>query len=69
MDEHPEGPAAGNRGEAAWKEATARVAERNTQTRKVAKQRREAYERGQAELRRAEERRGMSELLRRHREG
>ncbi len=69
MDEHPVGPAAGKRGEAAWKEATARVAERNTQARRVAKQRREAYERGQAESRQAEERRGMSELLRRHREG
>lgn len=67
MSEQPVGPDAAKRGEAAWKEATARVAERNRQARKTGKQEREARERDQAESRRAEERRGMSELLRRHR--
>jgi hypothetical protein len=52
------------RGEAAWKEAKERIAERNEKARKEGKQRREAYERQQAEARRTVERRQMAELLR-----
>lgn len=68
MNEQPAGRDARKRGENAWKEATARVAERNRQARRLGKERREAYERGRAESRKAEERRGMDELLRKHRD-
>jgi hypothetical protein len=51
------------RGEAAWKEAKERVAERNAKARKAGKQQREAYEREQAEARRRAESRQMAELL------
>jgi hypothetical protein len=54
--------ATGKRGEAAWKEARERVAERNAKARKLGKQRREAYERGRDEARRAAERRQMAEF-------
>jgi hypothetical protein len=65
-DEHQDGPAA-KRGEAAWKEAKERVAERNQQARKAGKQRREAYERGQDDARRAAEGRRNARLLARRR--
>jgi hypothetical protein len=55
------------RGEAAWKAAKERVAERNEQARKSGKQRREAFERQRAEARAAAERRQMAELLGRRR--
>jgi hypothetical protein len=51
------------RGEAAWKEAKERVAERNMKARKAGKQRREAEERRQAEARQAAEQRRMAALL------
>jgi len=51
------------RGEAAWKEAKDRIAERNAQARKAGKQRREAHERQQAEARHLAEQRRMAELL------
>jgi hypothetical protein len=55
------------RGEAAWKAAKERVAERNEQVRKSGKQRREAFEREKAQARAASERRQMAELVVRHR--
>jgi hypothetical protein len=61
--EHREDGAVAKRGEAKWKEAKERVAERNSQARKAGKQRREAYERQRAEVRRVAERRQMAELL------
>ncbi len=67
MSEQPVGPESARRGEAARKEFTDRVAERNRQARALGKQQREARERAQAELRQAEERRGAAELRRRHR--
>lgn len=51
------------RGEAAWKAAKKRVAERNEQARKTGKQRRGALERQRAQARAASERRQMAELL------
>jgi hypothetical protein len=51
------------RGEAAWKAAKKRVAERNEQARKSGKQRRGALERQRAAVRAASERRQMVELL------
>jgi hypothetical protein len=60
------GPKGGQRGEPAWKDAKAQVAERNKQARRAAKQRREAHERRQADARHEEERRATAELLRRH---
>jgi hypothetical protein len=51
------------RGEAAWKEAKERVAERNVQARKAGKQRRESYERERAEALRAAEERRRAELI------
>jgi hypothetical protein len=62
--DHQEKQAPSKRGEAAWKEAKERIAERNDRARKEGKQRREAYERQQAEARRTVERRQMAELLR-----
>ncbi len=67
MNEQPAGRDVRKRGEDAWKEATARVAERNRQARRVGKEQRKAYERDQAESRQAAERRGMDEFLRKHR--
>jgi hypothetical protein len=51
------------RGEAAWKAAKERVAERNAQARKAGKQRREVYERQRAEARRQAERREIAAVL------
>ncbi|MFN2615709.1 MAG: hypothetical protein ABR581_01150 [Thermoleophilaceae bacterium] len=59
QDEQP----AGKRGDAAWKETKARIAERNDNARKAGKQRREAHERERQEARQAAERRRMVELL------
>ena len=54
------------RGEAAWKEAKERVAERNVQARKAAKQRREASDRQRDEARRVAEQKRMAQVLARH---
>jgi hypothetical protein len=64
--EHEEGESSA-RGEAAWKEARERIAERNHAARKAGKQRREAYERQREEARRAAERERHSILLARRR--
>jgi hypothetical protein len=66
MSEQPEEPQRATRGEAAWKEAKARIAARNDKVRREGKQRREAYERAREDSRRAEERRGVADLLRKH---
>lgn len=63
MTEQEGSPQSPHRAKRAWETATAEVAERNKQARRVGKQRREAHERRQADLRNAEERRAMSELL------
>ena len=63
---HQEERTSAPRGEAAWKAAKKRVAERNEQARKSGKQRRGAFERQRAEARAASERRQMAELLARH---
>jgi hypothetical protein len=55
--------AGSTRGEAAWKEAKERVAERNVQARKAGKQRRESYERQRAGALRAAEGRRMAKLV------
>ena len=52
-------------GEAAWKEARTRVAERNDQARKAGRERREAYERARQEARRAAESRRREEHIKR----
>jgi hypothetical protein len=59
----PEDGRSSARGEAAWKEARERVAERNHAARKAGKRRREAYERQREEARRAAERQRHSDLL------
>ena len=57
-------PARGSaRGEAAWKEARERVAERNAKTRKAGREQRESYERDKAMARQATERRQLAELI------
>jgi len=63
--EKPENPPAAKRGEAAWKEARDRIAERNDATRKAGKKQREEYERGQQESRRAADARRRAALLKR----
>jgi hypothetical protein len=50
------------RGEAAWKEAREKVAERNDQARKAGKERRQAYEHQKADARRAAERIQMQQM-------
>ena len=61
MSDQAEKPA--KRGEAAWKEAKERVAERNAQARKAGKQQRQDYERQKAETRQKAERREMAQVL------
>ena len=61
------GEGSAKRGEAAWKAARERVAERNDQARKAGKQRRQAYERQKADARRAAERRQTEQVLARRR--
>ena len=51
------------RGEAAWREARERVADRNAKTRKAGREQRETYERGKIEARRASEARQMADIL------
>jgi hypothetical protein len=51
------------RGEAAWKEARERVAQRNAAARKAGKERREAYERKQDATRRAREHQRQANLV------
>jgi hypothetical protein len=58
-----EGPPSSARGEAAWRAATERVAERNKAARKGGKQRREAYERQRDDSRRAAERERHAKLI------
>ena len=52
-----------HRGEAAWKEAKERIAERNEKARKAGKQEREAYESERSKARRAAELRRMGDVL------
>ena len=61
MSDQADKPA--KRGEAAWKEAKEKVAERNAQARKAGKQQRQDYERGKAEERQKAERRQMAQAL------
>ena len=58
-----EGPRSSARGEAAWKAATERVAERNRAARKDGRERREAYERQREDSRRTAERKRIAELI------
>jgi hypothetical protein len=51
------------RGEAAWKEALERVAERNQAARKAGRQRRQAYEQQRADAHRAAETKRISNLI------
>ena len=62
MNDQEEQPS-GTRGEAAWKEAKERIAERNEKARKAGKQERAAYESGRAKARHAAELRRMGHLL------
>jgi hypothetical protein len=57
-----DGPAP-KRGEAAWKEAKERIAQRNEAARKAGKQRRGTYERQREDARRAAENRRTATLL------
>jgi len=59
--DHEDGRPVSKRGEAAWKEAKERVAERNEQARKAGKQ--QAYERQRDEARRAADLRRRADLL------
>jgi hypothetical protein len=61
-----EQPVVAKRGEAAWKEAKDRVAERNEQARKAGKLRRDAKNRLRVQELRAAERREMAEALSQH---
>jgi hypothetical protein len=54
--------ATSKRGDAAWKEARDKVAERNDQARKEGKERRQAYEHQKADARRAAERIQMEQM-------
>lgn len=51
------------RGEAAWKEAKSRIAERNDKVRKDGKERREAYQREKQDRRRAADRVERAEVF------
>jgi hypothetical protein len=53
------------RGGAAWKEATERVASRNSEARKQGKQQREALEKDRRDTRRAAEAKQHAQLLKR----
>ena len=66
MSDQDEGqqPAA-KTGEAAWKEARSRVAEKNDRARKAGRERREAYEQAKAAARREAETRRREELIKR----
>lgn len=64
QDERGQEPAA-KTGEAAWKEARARVTEKNDRARKAGRERRDAYERARMEARRAAEVRRREELIKR----
>jgi hypothetical protein len=66
VSDQPDGGSS-KRGEAAWKEARERVAERNEQARKAGKQRREASQRQRDEARRVADQRRMAGLLARRR--
>jgi hypothetical protein len=50
-------------GEAAWKEATDRVASRNSEARKLGKQERDTYERAREDARRAAAAKRHAQLL------
>lgn len=65
---HPEERGVTARGEAAWKEARERVAERNEQARRAGRRRREAFEARRREALRAAERARLARL-RSRREG
>ena len=64
-DQDQEGQKPAKTGEAAWKEARSRVAERNDAARKAGRERREVYERARQEARRAAEVRRQEELIKR----
>ena len=64
QDERRQEPAV-KTGEAAWKEARARVSEKNDVARKAGRERRDAYERARMEARRAAEVRRREELIKR----
>jgi hypothetical protein len=61
MSDQADKPA--KRGEAAWKEAKEKVAERNAQARKAGKQQRQDYENQKAAERQKAERRQMAQAL------
>ncbi len=61
MDKPDPGPA--KRGEAAWKAARAKIADRNDQARKEGKQRREGYLREKEHRRKALDRREQARLV------
>ena len=66
MSDEKQDQAAGTgsaRGEAAWKEARERVADRNAKARKAGREQRETYEREKVDARRAAERRQLAELI------
>ena len=64
QDEQRQEPAA-KTGEAAWKEARSRVAEKNDKARKAGRERREAYERARQEARRSADAKRRQEHLKR----
>jgi hypothetical protein len=63
-DEAAAGPGQGpsKRGDAAWREARERVADRNDEARKAGRQRRKAYEQQKADARRVAERLQMEQM-------
>jgi hypothetical protein len=66
-DQSDGNPASSARGEAAWKEATEEVADRNRRAQKQGREEREAYDRERSDARRAAEARAHSLLLRKPR--
>ena len=58
-DQSDGNPGSSARGEAAWKQATEEVAERNRRAQKLGREQREAYERERSDARRAAEARRM----------
>jgi hypothetical protein len=65
VSDQDEGQQQAKTGEAAWKEARSRVAEKNDRARKAGKERREAYEEARQKARRAAEVRRQEELIKR----
>jgi len=65
----PSEPGPAKRGEAAWKAAKARIADRNADVRKAGKQEREAYQREKEHRRAAQEHREQADLASMDRRG